>query len=91
MVRVRKEPHDSQCQAVAADLGRRGPPDLHVTFRPMFGGLFAYADDQPFASLSDVGSALKIADNERDAMLALPGIDHFAMNQISWPANPVSS
>lgn len=66
-------------------------PDLDVTFRPMFGGLFAYADNKPFASLSDVGSALKIADNERDAMLALPDVNHFALNQLSWPENHVSS
>jgi TfoX/Sxy family transcriptional regulator of competence genes len=49
------------------------PPDLDVTFRPMFGGLFAYADGKPFASLSDVGLALKFAGSERDAILALPG------------------
>lgn len=49
------------------------PPDLNVTFRPMFGGLFAYADGKPFASLSDVGLALKFVGSEHDAMLALPG------------------
>ena len=49
------------------------PPDLEVTFRPMFGGIFAYADGNPFASLSDIGLALKFAGSERDAMLALPG------------------
>lgn len=39
----------------------------------MFGGLFAYADGKPFASLSDVGLALKFTGSERDALLALPG------------------
>ena len=54
-------------------LAGAAPPDLDVTFRPMFGGLFAYADGKPFASLSDVGLALKFAGSERDAILALPG------------------
>ena len=54
-------------------LAGAAPPDLDVTFRPMFGGLFAYADGKPFASLSDIGLALKFVGNERDAMLALPG------------------
>lgn len=54
-------------------LAGAAPSDLDVTFRPMFGGLFAYADGKPFASLSDVGLALKFVGGERDAMLALPG------------------
>jgi TfoX/Sxy family transcriptional regulator of competence genes len=50
------------------------PPDLDVVFRPMFGGIMAYAaDGEPFASLSDVGLGLKFAGSERDMMLALPG------------------
>lgn len=54
-------------------LAGAAPPDLDVTFRPMFGGLFAYADGKPFASLSDIGLALKFVGGERDALLALPG------------------
>ena len=54
-------------------LTNAAPPDLNIAFRPMFGGIFAYADGKPFASLSDVGLALKFAGSERDAMLALPG------------------
>ncbi|MEL4893296.1 TfoX/Sxy family protein [Xanthomonas protegens] len=57
-------------QSVLADAA---PPELEVTFRPMFGGRFAYADGKPFASLSDVGLALKFTGSERDALLALPG------------------
>lgn len=49
------------------------PPDLEVTFKPMFGGLFAYADGKPFASLSDVGLALKFVGGEHAAMLSHPG------------------
>lgn len=54
-------------------LAAAAPPDLDVTFRPMFGGLFAYADGKPFASLSGVGLALKFVGGDRDALLALPG------------------
>ncbi|MEG3089705.1 TfoX/Sxy family protein [Sphingomonas sp. PB4P5] len=54
-------------------LASAAPLDSDVTFRPMFGGVFAYADGKPFASLSDVGLALKLVGRERDAMLTLPG------------------
>lgn len=54
-------------------LAGAAPPELDVTFRPMFGGLFAYAEGRPFASLSDVGLALKFVGGERDAVLASPG------------------
>ena len=48
-------------------------PDLDLTFRPMFGGIMGYAAGKPFASLSDVGLALKLAGADHDALLALPG------------------
>lgn len=51
------------------------PPDVDLTFRSMFGGLVAYADGKPLASLSNVGLALKMIGGERDAMLALPGAE----------------
>lgn len=35
------------------------PPELELAFRPMFGGIMAYAEGKPFASLSNVGMALK--------------------------------
>lgn len=54
-------------------LTEAAPPDSDVAFRPMFGGIMAYADGKPFASLSKVGLGLKLAGSERDAMLALPG------------------
>ncbi|WP_267381514.1 MULTISPECIES: TfoX/Sxy family protein [unclassified Sphingomonas] len=54
-------------------LAGAAPLNLDVAFRPMFGGIIAYADGKPFASLSDIGLALKFAGSERDAMLALPG------------------
>jgi TfoX/Sxy family transcriptional regulator of competence genes len=62
--------HPNLLQSIVASAA---PPDLDVTFKPMFGGIFAYADGKPFASLSDVGLALKFAGREHDAMLSLPG------------------
>ncbi|MDB5693057.1 MAG: hypothetical protein JWO81_2120 [Alphaproteobacteria bacterium] len=35
------------------------PPELELAFRPMFGGIMAYAEGKAFASLSDVGMAVK--------------------------------
>lgn len=64
-------PHDPKL--LQPILAAAAPPDLDVMFRPMFGGLFAYADGKPFASLSDVGLALKFAGDDRNALLALPG------------------
>ena len=63
--------HDLKLLQVA--LTQASPPDAEVAFRPMFGGIMAYADGKPFASLSDVGLGLKLTGRERDAMLALPG------------------
>lgn len=35
------------------------PPELELAFRPMFGGIMAYAEGKAFASLSNIGMALK--------------------------------
>ena len=63
--------HDPK--SLQATLTEAAPPELDVAFRAMFGGIMAYADGKPFASLSNVGLALKLVGSERDAMLALPG------------------
>ena len=58
----------------AAVLRCAGPdlmPDL--AFRPMFGGIMGYVRGRPFASLSNVGLALKLSPAERETLLALPG------------------
>jgi TfoX/Sxy family transcriptional regulator of competence genes len=47
-------------------------PDLELT-RPMFGGIMGHAAGKPFASLSDVGLALKLAGADHAALFALPG------------------
>jgi len=54
-------------------LTRAAAPDLELAFRPMFGGIMGYADGKVFASLSNVGLALKLAGPDRDALLAIPG------------------
>jgi TfoX/Sxy family transcriptional regulator of competence genes len=49
------------------------PPDLELAFKPMFGGIMGYAEGKAFASLSDVGLALKLAGADHKALLAMPG------------------
>jgi TfoX/Sxy family transcriptional regulator of competence genes len=48
-------------------------PDIELSFRKMFGGIMGYAAEMVFASLSNVGLALKFAPVDRDRALALPG------------------
>ncbi len=61
------DPADLQARMLAA------APDIDLSFRKMFGGIMGYADGVVFASLSDVGLALKFTAAERDRALALPG------------------
>ena len=49
------------------------PPDLELAFKPMFGGIMAYAEGKVFASLSDVGLAFKLSGADRDDLLAIAG------------------
>jgi hypothetical protein len=51
------------------------PPDLELDFRPMFGGIFAYAAGKPFASVSNVGLALKMTGADHAALTAAPGVE----------------
>lgn len=60
-------PADLQARMLAA------APDIELSFRKMFGGIMGYAAEVPFASLSNVGLALKFTASERDKALALPG------------------
>ena len=50
------------------------PPDLELAFRPMFGGIFGYAAGQAFASLSNVGLALKMTGPDHVALSEVPGV-----------------
>lgn len=61
------DPADLQAQMLAA------APDIDLSFRKMFGGITGYAGDVVFASLSDVGLALKFSGSEHTRALALPG------------------
>jgi TfoX/Sxy family transcriptional regulator of competence genes len=63
--------HDPKAlQAVLADAA---PPDLELMFKPMFGGVLAYAYGKPLASLSDVGLALKASGALNAEFLSVPG------------------
>lgn len=44
-----------------------------LTFRSMFGGVLAYAEGRPLASLSDQGLALKLDREDQDLLLMVPG------------------
>jgi TfoX/Sxy family transcriptional regulator of competence genes len=48
-------------------------PDLELAFRPMFGGIMGYANGMAFASLSDVGLALKVTRQDQAELGALEG------------------
>ena len=63
--------HDpKKLQQILADAA---PPDLELNFRPMFGGILAYAEGKTFASLSDVGLALKATGPLFAEFLEAPG------------------
>jgi TfoX/Sxy family transcriptional regulator of competence genes len=63
--------HDPKALQAAMEAASR---DLELQFRPMFGGIFAYASGQAFASLSNVGLALKMTGKEHAALSAEPGV-----------------
>ena len=50
------------------------PPELELGFRPMFGGIMGYAAGQAFASLSNVGLALKVTGADHSALSEVPGV-----------------
>ena len=64
--------HDPK--ALQAVMAAVSPPDLELAFRPMFGGIMGYAAGQVFASLSNVGLALKMTGADHAALRALPGV-----------------
>lgn len=63
--------HDPK--TLQAALSKAAPPDLDLAFRPMFGGIMAYADGKAFASLSEAGLALKLSGDDYAGLLAMPG------------------
>lgn len=49
------------------------PSNIDWRFRPMFGGIGAYANDKMCVSLSDIGLAVKLEGEEHAALLKLKG------------------
>lgn len=66
---------DHDPKALQAILTAAAPPDMPLTFRPMFGGILAYLDGKTFASLSNVGLALKLAGDDHRDFMAVPGAE----------------
>ena len=60
-----------QSQLILA--AERLDPQLEIHFKPMFGGACAYLDGRVFASLSDVGLALKLAPDVQNELLQIDG------------------
>ena len=78
--------HDpKQLQAVM----QRAAPHILLAFRPMFGGIMGYADGKPFASLSNVGLALRLSGAEYAELLAQEGATALRYEP-DQPANPMS-
>ncbi len=48
-------------------------PDLELRFKPMFGGIMGYVGGMPFASLSNVGLALKVSGQDHAELSGLEG------------------
>jgi TfoX/Sxy family transcriptional regulator of competence genes len=65
------EPAALQTLLEAACNGPDFPGPLH--FLAMFGGITGYAGERNFASLSDVGLALKLSRADREALIAEGG------------------
>jgi TfoX/Sxy family transcriptional regulator of competence genes len=52
---------------------KAAPLEIELRFKPMFGGIGAYAFGRMCMSLSDVGLALKLGEAGRQALLRLKG------------------
>lgn len=59
---------ENQLSAAAETLDLDGD----LTFKPMFGGVCAYHGGRVFASLSNIGLALKLPPQAQNELLALP-------------------
>lgn len=62
------------------------PAEVDLRFRPMFGGVTGYAHGRNFASLSNIGLALKLPNESHAALLAVPGAKYLQYA----PDQPVS-
>jgi TfoX/Sxy family transcriptional regulator of competence genes len=59
--------------ALLKTLETAAPRDIALLSKPMFGGIGVYADGRMFCSLSNVGLALKLGDDDRAALLKVKG------------------
>lgn len=60
-------------KALILDGAAELPPDVEIEFRKMFGGIGAYARGRFFATTCAEGFALKLADEDIEALLKEPG------------------
>ncbi len=65
-------PHP-QLQIQLNNAAKEVSPEFEVRFRAMFGGAGAYAYEQMFASLSNVGLALKLPAQAQEELLEVRG------------------
>ena len=77
-------PHDPK--ALQTIVTAAAPPDLDLVFKAMFGGILAYADGKPMASLSDVGLAFKVSGDDHAELIAIPGAKALQYD----PSQPIS-
>jgi TfoX/Sxy family transcriptional regulator of competence genes len=76
-------------KTLQAILQAAAPPELELTFRPMFGGIMGYGEGKVFASLSDVGLALKLSGEDHAELLSLEGSKPLRYEPESPPADPM--
>jgi TfoX/Sxy family transcriptional regulator of competence genes len=69
MTKYSREQLQDQLSKAAESLGI----DTDLTFRPMFGGITGYYQGRNFASLSNIGLALKLPTDAQDELLQIEG------------------
>ncbi len=67
------EPSLDEMQSQLSHAAEAHDLDANLTFKPMFGGVCAYVGGRVFASLSDIGLALKLPPDAQAELLAQPG------------------
>ncbi len=65
--------HDPKNLQGVLESALAGVSSFEVTYRPMFGGILAYADGRPFASLWDQGIAFKLSPDDQKELLSHDG------------------
>lgn len=60
--------------------------DAEIVFKPMFGGICAYISGRVFASLSNVGLAIKLPPKMQDQLLQVAGAKRLQYEEDSPPS-----